>query len=198
MGHSADHSRQRMRKRIEQMQFLLDNFDGPVFDEGGLGGMHTDEDGYCPTGITMAIINYYSHAKELNYTSISSFMARIQGYLPKDLRISTHKSQRQNHRESPLWNPRNINATNLDDIGEETKEYLDLMVDWLSNMKSRCLNDLTFKYVQEGKIQFIEIMKRRWKDVYSEKVEQEVAANVNGDRQINITFEDAKPEDYEH
>lgn len=63
------------------------------------------------------------------------------------------------------------------------------MVDWLNTMKSRCLNDLTFKYVQEGKTQFIEIMKRRWKDVYSEKVEQEVAAAVNTDNKINIIVE---------
>ena len=33
---------------------------------------------------------------------------------------------------------------------------------------------------------------------YSEKVEQAVQADVKSDNNINIIFEDAKPEDYEH
>lgn len=189
MGHATDLSRQRMRKRIAQMQFLLDNFTKPVITEGGFHEMEVDESGYCPTGITMAIINYYSHTTEYNYTTISSFMAKIQNYLPTELRITTAKCQRKDRRESPLWNPRNINATKPDDIGEETKEYLDLMIDWLNNMRAACLNDLTFSYYMQGKPQYIEIMKRRWKDSYSEKVEQEVAAAVNTDNKINIIVE---------
>jgi hypothetical protein len=59
------------------------------------------------------------------------------------------------------------------------------------------MNDITFKYYVEGKIQYNEILKRRFKNEYSEKVEQAVQADVKTDKQINITFEDAKPEDYE-
>jgi hypothetical protein len=59
------------------------------------------------------------------------------------------------------------------------------------------MNDITFKYYVEGKIQYNEILKRRFKNEYSEKVEQAVQADVKTDKQINIMFEDAKPEDYE-
>ena len=187
----GDLNRQRMNKRIAQMQFLLDNFDKPVITPGGFNEMEVLEDGYCPSGITMAIINFMSHAKEFNYTTIASFMAKIQSYLPKKLRISTAVCQRKGRRESPLWNTRNINVTRQDEIGEETKEYLDQMIEWLNCMKSKCLNDLTFSYLTQGKNQFIEIMKRRWKDEYSEKVEQTVAANVSSDNTVNLIIDDA-------
>lgn len=189
MGHSTDLNRQRMNKRIAQMQFLLENFTNPVIEES-LNEMKVEENGYCPSGITMAIVNFMSHSPEYNYTTVSSFMAKIQTYLPEDLRITTHKYQRKGQKDSPLWNPRNINATKPDDIGEETKEWLDLMIDWLYAMKSKCLNMLTFNYITQGKPQFIEVMKRRWKDTYSEKVEQTVAADVKTDNQINIIIED--------
>lgn len=190
MGHATDLNRQRMNKRIAQMQFLLENFEKPEINMGNFDRMEVEENGYCPTGITMSIINFNSHAKEYNYTTISSFMAKIQTYLPKDLRITTYKKQRKNEKESPLWNPRNINETKPDEIGEETKEYLDLMVDWFTAMKAKCLNDLTFSYIMQGKPQYIEVMKRRWKDTYSEKVEQAVDAHVNGDNTVNIIIED--------
>ena len=191
MGHSTDQNHQRMNKRIAQMKFLLENFTRPSYDEGGFGEIMINEDGYSPTGITMAIINFYSHNAEYNYTTIASFMAKIQGYLPEYLRITTYKNQRKNKNDSPLWNPRNLNAAKPDDIGVETKKWLDKMVDWFNTMKYKCLNDLTFKYMIQGKPQYIEIMKRRWKDTYSEKVEQEVQAAVKSDNQINLIFEDA-------
>lgn len=191
MGHATDLSRQRMNKRIEQMKFLLENFTKPSYDEGGFGEIMINEDGYSPTGITMAIINFYSHTTEYNYTTISSFMAKIQGYLPEYLRITTHKSQRKNKSDSPLWNPRNLNATRTDDIGEETKQWLDKMVDWFTNMKYKCLNDLTFKYMLQGKPQYFNIMSRRWKTEYSEKIEQSIDTTINSDTQINLVFEDA-------
>lgn len=192
MGHPTDLNRMRMNKRIAQMQFLLDNFEQPEINYGDFNRMEVEENGYCPTGITMTIINFTSPLKEYNYSSICSFMNRIQTYLPKDLRITTSPShKRERGRESPLWNQNNIKATKADELGEETKEYLDLMVDWFTNMKAKCLNDLTFSYIKEGKNQFIEIMKRRWKDTYSEKVEQEVQAAVKADNNINLIFEDA-------
>jgi len=191
MGHATDLNRQRMNKRIAQMQFLLENFEKPEINMGNFDRMEVEENGYCPTGITMSIINFNSHAKEYNYTTISSFMAKIQTYLPKDLRITTYKKQRKNEKESPLWNPRNINETKPDEIGEETKEYLDLMVDWFTAMKAKCLNDLTFSYIVQGKPQYFNIMSRRWKAEYSEKIEQSIEAKVDSDNQINIIIEDA-------
>lgn len=186
----GDLNRQRMKKRIAQMQFLLKEFTKPVIYIDGMGEMEYDTNGYSPTGITMTIINYMSKSPNgFNYTTISSFMAKIQGYLPETLRITTAKCQRKNKNESPLWNPRNINNTKPDEIGEETKEYLDLMIDWLYDMKMKCMNNLTFEYLTKGKPQYIEVLKRRYKDEYSEKVEQSVNADVKSDNIINIIVE---------
>lgn len=186
----GDLNRQRMKKRIAQMQFLLKEFTKPVVYVDGMGEMEYDTNGYSPTGITMTIINFMSKSPNgFNYTTVSSFMAKIQSYLPKDLRITTISRQRKDKRESPLWNPRNINNTKPDEIGEETKEYLDQMIDWLYDMKMKCMNSLTFDYLTKGKPQYIEVLKRRYKDEYSEKVEQSVQADVKADNTINIIVE---------
>jgi hypothetical protein len=58
-------------------------------------------------------------------------------------------------------------------------------------MRSQVLNMLSFNYVTQGRPQFIEIMKRRWKSKYSEKVEQAVQADVKSDNKINIIIDDA-------
>lgn len=186
----GDLNRQRMKKRIAQMQFLLKEFTKPVVYVDGMGEMEYDTNGYSPTGITMTIINFMSKSPNgFNYTTVSSFMSKIQSYLPKDLRITTISRQRKDKRESPLWNPRNINNTKPDEIGEETKEYLDQMIDWLYDMKMKCMNSLTFDYLTKGKPQYIEVLKRRYKDEYSEKVEQSVQADVKADNTINIIVE---------
>jgi hypothetical protein len=65
------------------------------------------------------------------------------------------------------------------------------MREWYLEMKYRIMNDITFKYYAEGKVQYNEILKRRFKNEYSEKVEQNVTANVQQDNQINIVIEDA-------
>lgn len=188
----GDLNRQRMKKRIAQMTFLLENLKKPHIDMDGFTEMKVEENGYCPTGITMTILNYESKAKgDYNYTTVSSFMAKIQGYLPKNLRITTPLCRRKDRKDSPLWNPRNINNTKPDEIGEETKAYLELMIDWLTDMKAQCMNSLTFEYWTKGKPQFIELLKRRYKDEYSEKVEQAVQADVKSNSQVNIIIDDA-------
>ena len=47
----------RMKKRHAQMKFLLENFTKPVVVVDGMGDMEYDDKGYCPTGITFALIN---------------------------------------------------------------------------------------------------------------------------------------------
>ena len=81
----------RMRKRQEQMRFILDKFTEPVFDIGGFGEMAREQDGYCPTGITFALINSRSEdlmvEDRLSYQQFSNFMAKIQSYLPNKKRL---------------------------------------------------------------------------------------------------------------
>jgi hypothetical protein len=65
------------------------------------------------------------------------------------------------------------------------------MREWYLEMKYRIMNDITFKYYTEGKIQYNEILKRRFKNEYSEKVEQTVQAAVKADNSINIVIDEA-------
>ena len=58
-------------------------------------------------------------------------------------------------------------------------------------MRSQAMNMLSFKYYTQGKLQYINILSRRWKNIYSEKVEQNIVADVKQDNQINIVIDDA-------
>jgi gluconate kinase len=80
-------------------------------------------------------------------------------------------------------------------ISDETRELLDDMCDWLEIMKRKIMDYITARYFREGKIQYCEILKRRYKDQYSEKVEQEVVADVVADTSVNIVIEDYDGED---
>jgi hypothetical protein len=112
---------------------------------------------------------------------IATFMSRIQGYMPFDLRPSDKRCK-------PLFT--NHSYSGNCELSEETKELMDAMREWYQEMKYRIMNDITFKYFTEGKIQYNEILKRRFKNEYSEKVEQAVVADVKADNQINIIIED--------
>jgi hypothetical protein len=65
------------------------------------------------------------------------------------------------------------------------------VADWYDAMKKAIMNTLSSEYYCEGKMQYIELLKRRYKEQYSEKVEQEVIADVKADNTINICIEDA-------
>ena len=180
------------RKREKQFKFLLENFTKPVLESDGFGEIKYEDNGYSPTGISLAILNCNIEntfqKDQISPNQIATFMSRIQGYLPKELRKSDSKCK-------PLFTHNSYSGGCQ--FAPETLELLDAMREWYLEMKYRIMNDITFKYYVEGKIQYNEILKRRFKNEYSEKVEQAVQADVKSDRQINITFEDAKPEDYE-
>lgn len=174
----------RMRKRQEQMRFILDKFTEPVFDIGGFGEMAREQDGYCPTGITFALINSRSEdlmvEDRLSYQQFSNFMAKIQSYLPTNLRV------RKDCKE--IWRRYTFND---DKMSDETRVLLDDCIEWYHDMRAQALNNLSFQYYTQGKNQFLEIMKRRWKNEYSEKIEQSVQANVEADTQINLIIDEA-------
>lgn len=174
----------RMKKRNAQMKFILDKFKEPVFDIGGFGEMAREEDGYCPTGITFALINSRSEDvmvdDRISYQQFSNFMSKIQNYLPTNLRVRKECKE--------IWRRYTFNS---DKIADETKELLEDCIEWYHNMRAEALNNLSFQYYTQGKSQYIEILKRRWKNEYSEKVEQAVQANVAADTQINLIIEEA-------
>ena len=171
----------RMKKRHAQMKFLLENFDKPVVNIDGMGEMEYDNEGYCPTGITMALLNSGAEERmvgdKITPKQFATFMMHIQSYFPKKLKV------RKDCKD--VWTYHTFN----NDIGEETQKLLDECIDWYHDMRAQVLNLLSFNYFTQGKMQYIELMKRRWKSKYSEKVEQAVQADVKSDNNINIIVE---------
>lgn len=181
---------QLMRKRAKQFRFLLENFTKPVLESDGFGEIKYEDNGYSPTGISLAILNCNMenrhNGEEISPQQIATFMSRIQGYMPFDLRPSDKRCK-------PLFTNRSYSGNC--ELSDETKELMDAMREWYQEMKYRIMNDITFKYFTEGKIQYNEILKRRFKNEYSEKVEQAVVADVKADNQINIIVEPYTEED---
>jgi hypothetical protein len=173
----------RMKKRHAQMQFLLKEFTRPLINVDGMGEMEYEEDGYCPTGITFALINSGAEDRmvgdRLSPKQFSTFMMHIQSYLPKKLRVRKECKE--------VWSYSTFNR----EIGEETQKLVDECIDWYHDMRAQVLNMISFNYFTQGKIQYIEMLKRRWKNKYSEKVEQAVDADVKTDNKINIVIDDA-------
>ena len=166
------------KRRKAQLEFLL------TIDEPVLGPVCKDADGFSITGITLSILNHGRPAsyKEGNVTlySIITFMRDIQQYLPTRLR----KSHSACHE---LWSRRQ----SLDEFADDTRVLLERVADWFDNMRSSILNILSSEYYCEGKNQYLELLKRRYKDQYSEKVEQAVTADVTADTELKICIEDA-------
>lgn len=192
--------RKRKEKRNAQMAWLLENFTEPCYMPDCKNNMSSlsdtfqinddlDEDmiGYNPCGITMTLLNYEpknTKAPEMSYYGVATFMRSIQHYLPNKLRSKTETFK--------LWNPRSFEPANST-FDETTVELLEQIMDWIMSMKGRILNDLTNKYMLGGKNQYLELLKRRYKNQYSEKVEtvNENHDTVEGGLSIEVEFVDA-------
>lgn len=184
--------------RNKQMQWLLDNFTEPVYTPDCTNNMASLSDtfsipntidadmiGYNPCGITMTLLNYEpknTKATEMSYYGVATVMRNLQPYLPKKLRSTI-----ENYK---LWNPRSFEPANSK-FDDDTVELLEQMIDWVRSMKSRIQDDLSNKYMLGGKPQYLELLKRRFKNQYSERTEQTVDANVNTDSVINVIISDA-------
>lgn len=172
-------SRARTRRRQKQLEFLL------TIDEPVLGPIYKDDTGLSLTGITMTILNHgrtTSRDDDGNTSlySIITFMRDIQQYLPYDLRKSDYRC-------GDLWSRKQ----SVDSFGDNIQNLMRQVADWYDAMKKAIMNILSSEYYCEGKMQYIELLKRRYKEQYSEKVEQEVTADVKSDNTINICIEDA-------
>lgn len=172
-------SRARTKRRQRQLEFLL------TIDEPLLGPIYKDDTGLSLTGITMTILNHGRATSKDNdgntsLYSIITFMRDIQQYLPYDLRPSDKKCR-------DLWSRKQ----SVEDFSDNVQDLLRQVADWYDAMKKAIMNTLSSEYYCEGKMQYIELLKRRYKEQYSEKVEQEVIADVKADNTINICIEDA-------
>lgn len=181
--------------RQKQMRYLLENMIEPNFAMVESNGVLDNTFDIAPhsslntAGITWRILNSQgfgqgSHKSDAQPTwgSIANFMAQIQDYLPEELRTKQNPYR--------LWSRWSLRDNGIQTISDETRELLDDMCDWLEIMKRKIMDYITARYFREGKIQYCEILKRRYKYQYSEKVEQEVVADVVADTSVNIVIED--------
>ena len=186
---------QAAKLRQKQMQYILDNMTEPDFsliecpkqlaDEFNMD----DREVLNGAGITWRILNTQGfgngqHASSTppSYGSVANFMRDIQCYLPKSL-----QSRRPAEK---LWSHYSFQVNDTQKFAEKTKELLDQMVEWLIVMRQKIEDYITARYYRDGRINHLEILKRRYKDDWSEKIEQSVDADVKEDKNVEIIFED--------
>lgn len=186
---------QAARVRQKQMQYILDNLTEPDFsliecpkqiaDEFNMD----DREVLNGAGITWRILNTQGfgngqHASSTppSYGSVANFMRDIQCYLPKSL-----QSKRPAEK---LWSHWSFQVNDTQKFAEKTKELLDQMVEWLIMMRQKIEDYITAHYYRDGRMNHLEILKRRYKDDWSEKIEQSVDADVKEDKTVEIIFED--------
>lgn len=181
--------------RQKQMQYILDNLSEPDFsliecpkqiaDEFNMD----DREVLNGAGITWRILNtqgfgsgQHNSSTPPTYGSVANFMRDIQSYLPKSLQ--------SNRPAQKLWSHYSFQVNDTQIIAEKTKELLDQMIDWLIMMRQKIEDYITARYYRDGRMQQLEILKRRFKDNWSEKIENQVAADINQDSNIVIKIED--------
>jgi len=187
-------------RRQKQMRYILENMSEPDFSliecQGSLNDSFNIEDqseNLNTAGITWRILNSQgfgqgSHDSNTppSWGSVANFMAHIQDYLPKSLRTSQNSYR--------LWSRNSFQQNETQIIAEETQELLNDMCDWLEMMKRKIEDYITAHYYREGKMQYCEILKRRFKDEWSERNEQKVEAEVKQDTDIRIVIGDYEDE----
>lgn len=186
---------QAAKLRQKQMQYILDNLTEPDFsliecpkqiaDEFNMD----DREVLNGAGITWRILNtqgfgngQHNSSTPPSYGSVANFMRDIQCYLPKSL-----QSRRPAEK---LWSHWSFQVNDTQKFAEKTKELLDQMVEWLIVMRQKIEDYITARYYRDGRINHLEILKRRYKDDWSEKIEQSVDADVKEDKTVEIIFED--------
>ena len=185
---------QAAKLRQKQMQYILDNLTEPDFsliecpkqiaDEFNMD----DREVLNGAGITWRILNtqgfgngQHNSSTPPSYGSVANFMRDIQCYLPKSL-----QSRRPAEK---LWSHYSFQVNDTQKFAEKTKELLDQMVEWLIVMRQKIEDYITARYYRDGRINHLEILKRRYKDDWSEKFEQSVDADVKEDKTVEISVE---------
>ena len=193
---------QRKEKRINQIKFLLENMSSPEYMPNDsmtslneTFNVNSDLAGFDPVGITMSIMNFDTGRlikrdtdTAESFYSIATFLNRIQMYLPLRLRQDKRSHVR-------LWCNTCLDENHL---SEEMRDYLRDIEHWFWDMRTMIQNDLSNRYLLGGKIQQLEILKRRFKNGWSEKIEtvNETHNTVQGGLDINISFEDYDEEEH--
>ena len=174
------------KTRQKQMKYLMENMREPNFAMIDSKSADENDEVLNTSGITYRILNsqgFGNCAHNSNtpptWGSVANFMASIQDYLPKSLRTKQNPYR--------LWSHRSFQQNDTQVISEDTQELLNDMCDWLFKMKYKIEDYIASRYFREGKINHLETLKRRFKDEWAERVEQQVDATVQ-DNKIEVDF----------
>lgn len=196
-------------KRRKQMEFILDHIKDPEmgmlqsfsplaasFDmEGDI------EEEVNIVGITWRILNCNGfggsgHTQDRpSYMTVARFMNDIQDYLPASIKYNEKKRADRRATKSykrstsgKLWSEHSFIESQVDNISEETRVLLDRMCDWLVMMKNKIEDKLTSMFFVNGRSHHLEMLKRRYKSEWTEKVEQAIDTTLNGVKKVKIDF----------
>jgi len=198
-------------KRRKQMEFILDHIKDPEmgmlqsfsplaasFDmEGDI------EEEVNIVGITWRILNCNGfggsgHTQDRpSYMTVARFMNDIQDYLPASIKYNEKKRADRRATKSykrstsgKLWSEHSFIESQVDNISEDTRVLLDRMCDWLVMMKNKIEDKLTSMFFINGRNHHLEMLKRRYKSEWTEKVEQAIDTTLNGVKKVKIDFGD--------
>lgn len=177
------------KTRQKQMKYLMENMREPNFAMIDAKSVDENDEVLNTAGITYRILNsqgFGNGAHRSNalpsWGSVANFMASIQDYLPKSLRTKQNPYR--------LWSYYSFQQNNTQVIAEDTQELLNDMCDWLLKMKTKIEDYIASRYFRDGRINHLETLKRRFKDDWSERTEQQVDATVQ-DTELKVIIEDA-------
>lgn len=175
------------KTRHKQMKFLMENMLEPDFALIDARAINESDEVLNTAGITYRILNSqgfgngaHSCTTPPTWGSVANFMASIQDYLPKSLRTKQNPYR--------LWSHRSFQQNDTQIIAEDTQELLNDMCDWLFKMKNKIEDYIASRYFRDGKVNQLETLKRRFKDNWSERTEQQVDAVIQ-DNKIEVSFE---------
>ena len=201
-------------KRRKQMKFILDNIKDPELGmlqsfsplSSSFGIEDDTEEEVNIIGISWRVLNCNGfggsdHTQSTpSYMAVARFMNDIQDYLPESLKQNSKAGARKAKKKAngitsgKLWSEHSFVGQQVENISEETRVLLDRMCDWLVMMKNKIEDKLSSMYFVQGRTNHLEMLKRRYKSEWTEKVEQAIEADVKSDTTVNVIIEDWEEE----
>jgi hypothetical protein len=170
------------RKKIDFINFLLDNITEPIFTYSDKRLNDTfdiseENEGLDVVKITFAIMNH-SHVGTGVNNNFETFGHLIMDYVPERFRDIKFNRQTDTKHYSTAY-----------------QESVERFQEWICMMKAKIENHLSEEYYLQGRMKNLEILKRRYKQNWSESKTVDLNAEQNfrmgGDSKIELKITDA-------
>ena len=170
------------RKKIDFINFLLDNITEPIFTYSDKRLNETfdiseENEGLDVVKITFAIMNH-SHVGTGVNNNFETFGHLIMDYVPERFRDIKFNRQTDTKHYSTAY-----------------QDSVERFQEWICMMKAKIENHLSEEYYLQGRMKNLEILKRRYKQNWSESKTVDLNAEQNfrmgGDSKIELKITDA-------